>query len=110
MRPLTITQTGVGDTGAIPLDIYRNPFNVTIQCVPSGGAAVYTVQYTLDDVYAPGYNPAAGNWFTLAGLSALSASAIDSLISPVTAIRLRVTAAPGGENVQMRVVQAGLPS
>lgn len=110
MRPMTIVQTNVGDTGAIPLDIYRDPFNCTIQCVITGGPT-YSVQYTLDDVYAPGYNPAAGNWFPLAGITGLLVNAVDSLISPVTAIRLRVTAvgAPT-DSVQMRVLQAGLPS
>lgn len=107
MRPITILQTNVGDSVAVPLDLYLNPFNATIQCVITGGPT-YTVQYTNDNVYAVGYVAAAGNWFNLAGITAAVANAVDSLISPVTAIRLRVTAvgAPT-DSVQMRVTQAG---
>ena len=108
MRPITRTQTNVGDDIPVPLDLYLTPFNVTIQCVISGGPT-YTVQYTNDDVYAANYNPATGNWFDLAGITGAVVNAVDSLISPVTAIRLRVTAvgAPT-DSVQMRVTQAGV--
>lgn len=108
MRPITRTQTGVGDSIAIPLDLYLTPFNVTIQCVISGGPT-YTVQYTNDDVYATAYVAASGNWFDLANLTGQLVNAIDTLISPVTAIRLRVTAvgAPT-DSVVMRITQAGV--
>ncbi len=108
MRPITITQTGVGDSVPVPLDLYLTPFNVTIQCVISG-TPTYTVQYTNDDVYAVGYDPSTGNWFDLAGIDDATTDAVDSLISPVTAIRLSVTVAPAPtDSVQMRVTQAGV--
>jgi len=108
MRPISVTQTDVGNSNPVPLDLYLTPFNVTIQCVKSGGPT-YTVQYTNDDVFAVGYNPTTGNWFDLAGITNAVADAVDSLISPVTAVRLRVTAvgAPT-DSVAMRVVQAGV--
>ena len=108
MRPITRTQTGVGDDVPIPLDQYLTPFNVTVQCVISG-TPTYTVQYTLDDVYAAGFDAATANWFDLAGIDDATADAVDSLISPVSAIRLIVTAvgAPA-DSVQMRVMQAGV--
>lgn len=108
MRPITRTQVNVGDDVAIPLDQYLTPFNVTIQCVISG-SPTYTVQYTLDDVFSPTFDPATANWFDLAGITGAVANAVDSLISPVMGIRLRVTnvVAPT-DSVQMRVVQAGV--
>ena len=107
MRPITRLQTNVGDDVPIPLDIYLTPFNVTVQCVISGGPT-YTVQYTNDDVFAAGYDPATGNWFDLAGITGAIVDAVDSLISPVTAVRLRVTAvAAPTDSVQMIVTQAG---
>lgn len=108
MRPILTTVTDVNVSGPVPLDLYLKPFQVTIQCIITGGPT-YSVQYTNDDIWATGYNPATGNWFTLSGLSGAVASAVDTLISPVTAIRLNVTAvgAPT-DSVAMRVTQAGV--
>lgn len=103
MRPITVVQDGVGNSAPIPLDIFRDPFNVTVQCVITG-APTFTVEYTCDDPAAP------VNWFPLAGITNAVANAVDSLISPVTAIRLRQTAGAAGNGVTMRVIQAGLPS
>lgn len=108
MRPITVTQTNTGDSAAIPLDLYLTPFHVTIQGVITG-TPTYSVQYTNDDVFASSYVAASGNWFTLSGISGATANAVDTIIAPVTAIRLRVTAvgAPT-DSVQMRVTQAGV--
>jgi hypothetical protein len=104
MRPITYRVTNTGDGVPIPLDIFRDPFAVTLACVVSGGPT-YSVEFTCDD-------PAnVVTWFPLANLTAKVANASDTLISPVTAVRLRVTAvgAPA-DYVEMRVLQAGLPS
>lgn len=107
MRPITRVQTNVGNDVPIPLDIYLTPFNITIQCVISGGPT-YTVQYTDDDVFAVGYNPATGNWTNHANLTAQTGNSIGTIISTVTAIRLQVTAVTAPtDSVQMRVTQAG---
>lgn len=104
MRPITYRVTNVGDGVPIPLDIFRDPFAVTMACRISG-TPTYSVEFTCDDPAAP------VTWFALANMTAKVADASDTLISPVTAIRLRVTAVGNAADyVEMRVLQAGLPS
>lgn len=106
MRPITRSLTGVGNDVPIPLDIYLTPFNVSIQ-VTVTGTITYSVQWTQDDVFATGYNPATGNWFAAAAnLTAATDNEAGSLVSPVTAVRLITTAGTG--TAAMRVVQAGV--
>lgn len=105
MRPITRSLTGVGNDVPVPMDLYQRPFNVSI-AVTVTGTITYSVQWTLDDVFAPGYNPATGNWFAAAAnLTAKSDNEAGSLISPVTAIQLITTAGTG--TATMRVAQAG---
>jgi len=108
MRPITYSILNGPATGVpIPLDLYLNPFNVSLQ-VTITGAPTYTVEFTNDDVYSPTYNPASGNWTALAGMTAATANANATLISPATAVRIRQTAGVGPANaVQLRVTQAG---
>lgn len=106
MRPITRALTGVGNDVPVPMDLYQRPFNVSIAVAVSGAAITYSVQWTQDDVWASGYNPATGNWFAAAGnLTGAVDNEAGSIISPVTAIRLITTAGTG--TATMRVVQAG---
>lgn len=108
MRPITTTVTDVGVSAPIPLDLYLKPFQVTIQCVKSG-TPTYSVQYTNDDVFSASYNPATGEWNDLSAISGISVDAVDTLISPVTAIRLNITAVVDPtDSVVMRTTQAGV--
>lgn len=104
MRPVRYTLAGVSDGAVIPLDIYIAPFSVSIGTTVTG-AATYTVEYTLDDIWAPGYDPATGNWVPLAGMTDETLSANTILISPVTGVRMRQTVGVG--SVLLQVVQAG---
>lgn len=109
MRPVTMTTTdasgGEKSTSICPPDVYITPFNVTLD-VDVTGAATYTVEYTNDDIWAAGYNAATGVWKAVTGLSAASADAEATLISPVRGIRMRQTA--GGGSASLRVTQAGV--
>jgi hypothetical protein len=105
MRPVWITQTGVGDTKPVPFNLYAAPTNIALGGTLMSGAATYTVQYTFDDVRAAGYNPATGNWVDHAYMTAKAASADSNIAYPVTAVRLRVTAGTGV--VRLAVIQAG---
>lgn len=71
----------------------------------TSGTATYTVQMTADDVFAPGYNPASGNWFSVpaAALVAATTSQMAEVTCPCTALRLNVTAWTSGA-VVMRVI------
>jgi hypothetical protein len=103
MRPVNITQTGVGNSVPVPLDLYQRPFEVTL-AVEVTGTVTYSVVWTTDDVWnvpagSLNWNPAASN------LTAATTSQVGSLISPVTAVQLQVTAGTG--TAFMRVIQAG---
>lgn len=104
MRPITFP-TAAGSTSApIPLDIYVSPFSVTVSCEMTGGATA-TLQYTLDDVFAPNYVPATGVWYTRADMSAQATNKDVTFIAPVRAVRVQ---AGGTGSVTTKIVQAGL--
>jgi hypothetical protein len=112
MRPIRITVTDVGQTDPIPLDQYLNPFNVSLRTLidPTPGPT-YTVEYTESDIWAEGYDPDTDTWNALAGMDAAIADAYATLVSPVTAVRMRVTAvgAPT-DSVELTVLQSGAVS
>lgn len=102
----TATSVGTSQSGAsgvIPLDLYLNPFNVTLGVEISGTANV-TVQYTNDDINVTTSLDLL-TWNALSALTTITASAVDTLISAVTAVRV-VTNSGGGTTV-LRVLQSG---
>jgi hypothetical protein len=105
MRPITVSQTDAGSTGAVPLNLSVNPFNVSMAVVVTG-TVDYTVQYTFDDVWSPTYNPATGTWFNHASLDAQTTNQTGNFAFPVAAIRLTVNSGP--DTATMTVIQAGI--
>jgi len=105
MRPITMLAVGAVTSGPIPLDQDISPFSVTLQVSATAGAIVATVEYTGDDVFAVGYNPATGNWFPHTDITAVVGDTMGTLISPVSAVRL-VNAGAG--TAQLIVRQAGI--
>lgn len=75
-----------------------NPFSVTLLATVTG-TLTYTVQFTLDDVFAPNYNPATGVWNTVTGMGAQTTTVAAALSSPVTAVRINVSAYTSGSVV-----------
>jgi hypothetical protein len=119
MRPIyeTITVLGVGPatpggTGTVgagvphPVDARRSQFQIGIAVVLLAAAtATWVTEYTLDNVWAAGYNPANGTWFPVTGMGgSASMSAVHSI--PCTAIRCRLTAVTG-LGVQLQLIQVG---
>lgn len=74
-------------------DMVRGSFMLpNILCTLSNGANLtFTVQQTGDNITAPGYSAAAGNWQPVTGLSGLTASANGPLGACVTGLRVTVT-------------------
>jgi hypothetical protein len=108
MRPINQTATAAGPLAPIPMDHYRDPFNVGLAVVLSPGASLtYTVEHTFDDVYAPGFNPALATWFPNTTLTGQTTSKDGNYAFPVTALRLNVTAFTSG-TASFKVIQAGM--
>jgi len=103
MRPIRLTQAGVGSTAVVPLDIHSRPFNVGVGCILTG-TATFTVEHTFDDPQASGFDAATANWLPNTGLTSKTASADGNYAFPVRAVRL--TIASGAGSVQMTVIQA----
>lgn len=102
MRPIRFTTLSGATSNPIPLDVNVSPFSVTVTCIPVTGNA--SLQYTTDDIWAPTYLPASGNWLALSAMTAQTTPKDVALTSPVTAIRI---VAAGGGSVTTQVVQAG---
>lgn len=110
MRPVRYTLSdasgGVVVGAVVPLDIYLNPFNVSLQVVVDG-TATFTVEYTEDDIWADGYDPdaASSKWIPLANMDDEAADANDTLVSAVSGVRMRQLTGDG--SVALTVMQSG---
>ena len=113
MRPVTVVQSGTGSTAPVVHDYLVNPSSVAIGTVVSG-TANYTVQHTLDDVFAASYVPASGNWYNSNNprlvsatgnlYDAIGVASNSSLAVPVRASRVTVNSGTG--SVTSTFVQA----
>lgn len=102
MRPVTVSVTGVGNSPWIPLDLYQDPFNVSL-AVEVTGVVTYSVVWTTDDIWNT-TNPQ--SFAGPANLQGATTTQAGSIGAPVTAVQLQVTAGTG--TAQLRVLQAGV--
>lgn len=93
--------TGVGASQPIPLDIYLDPFNVSL-FVDVQGTVNYTAQFTFDNVQS-----SAGPyvWTDHPDLTSATADGDGTYISPVTATRILTNS--GTAALVFTVIQAG---
>ena len=94
----------VGGSQPIPLDQYISPFNVSLAIIITGTVNV-TVQYTFDDVLTEGQS-GPFTWTNHTDLTAQTADADGTLISPVSAVRLLTNSGDG--TCRFETQQAGL--
>lgn len=107
MRPVRVTVGALAASNPIPLDNYRDPFNVGLGVALSAGATLtYSVQHTFDDVFAANFSPATATWYNHVSLAALVANGDGNYAFPIMATRLNVTAYTGG-TATLTVIQAG---
>jgi len=107
MRPVTVSQTGVGSSTVVVPDYMLNPFNIGV-AVKVTGTVTYTVEHTFDDVFATTFNPATATWFAHTTLASLSANAVSNYAFAVRGIRVTVTAGTG--TAALTLVQSGVAS
>ena len=109
MRPQTITQTGIGATACLPLELYISPFNVGFGVVCSG-TPTFSVQHTFDDIYAANFNPATATWFDHPTVVNVAEDIDGNYAFPVRAVRLKVTGVINPtDSATLTVLQAGTP-
>lgn len=107
MRPVRVTLSAATASNPIPLDNFRDPFNVGMGvAVAAGSTLTYTVQHTFDDVFSPTFSAATATWYPHASLASAVASADGNYAFPITAVRLNVTAFTIG-SATLTVIQAG---
>lgn len=104
MQSITTSVTGVGSSPVEAVSWFTNPFNLGLGAVLSG-TATFTVQYSFEDPTNEGYSASTATWFSVTGLSAVSASTAAALTIPCRAVR--VTIASGTGAVTLYVQQAG---
>lgn len=107
MRPVSITVSSATTSGVIVPDYRAQNFQVTVSVIVAG-TNTSKVQYTTDDVFATTFDPTTANWFDVATLNLLTASAIGYINFPVTGIRLNVTAYTNG-SATIKVIESAGP-
>jgi len=97
MRPITLTQTGVGQSDPARLNFKSEDFKVGLGATVDG-TVTYTIQHTFDDpkdfTSKANYNSNA-NWFDHDQLAGLSANANGNYEFPIQATRINVTSGTG---------------
>lgn len=102
MRQQIVSQTGVGSSATIPMNLDSTPFNVGFG-VKVTGTVTYTVQHSFDPVWQSG---GVTTWYNHPTVANLSANADGNYAFPVSAIKIVVTAGTG--TVQLTAIQAGI--
>ena len=105
-RPMRQTLSAAGAGTPLIFNQMAVVFGVGIGVTLSAGAALtYTVEYTYDDVFDPNFNPTTANWFSIAALTNQTANKDANFVTPVMAVRLRVSSYTSG-TVTINTVQA----
>lgn len=104
MTPISLSQTGVGRSAVVAVDNFLNPFNVGVFASLTG-SATYSIEISPDDPMDAGYVAANATWFAAPSLSALTASAVNSITVPCKAVSINVTLNTG--TVSVKLIQAG---
>jgi len=111
MREVTLSAPlATGVSAVCILDQYLTPANTLLAVeFAAGASATSQVEYTASPPYSTDGNSINPNavWFIHPVLIGLTASGVDQLSVPATAVRLNNTAWASGQ-VILRVVQAGL--
>lgn len=93
-----------------PMDYHPAPVNIALFFTTNGNTTAFKVQYSGDDPWsyadADTYN-ALGTWFDHASLTAMTAKASGSILTPVRAVRLQSNQA-GTDTGTLKIVEGGL--
>ena len=96
----TVSKTGTGRSAIINVDSFQGVFNVGL-FIALTGSATFNIEVTSDDPTSA--SPT--NWFTVSGLTGLTAGSAISLTVPCNAVSINVTGGAG--TVALTTVQSG---
>ena len=100
-RPIRFTQTGIGSSAVVPMDINRVPYKIGVGCVGTG-IATFKLQGTFDDVYDSAVTP---TYFDVSGF-ATTANAQGVIEIPYTGLKVAISSGTG--SVAVTLVPQGL--
>ena len=106
MQYRTISLTDAGRSEIIAVDDFQTPFNLGLAANVTAGSPTFSIQYSLDDPNAVGYNKDTALWFSVTGLSGVSADTSVGMTIPCRAISIYMAPAVTG-TVELKIVQAG---
>lgn len=109
MKAIQTTVLGTANSQAFHMDVFQNPFQVSVACVLNAGSATWNVQHCFDlaTTLLPLWNGSTGvTWFNNSGITAATATLSGNYAFPVAAIRLNVTDANATASVTVFIDQA----
>jgi len=106
MQYRTISLTDEGRSEIIAVDDFQTPFNLGLAANVTAGTPTFSIQYSLDDPNAVGYDKDTALWFSITGLSGVSADTSVAMTIPCRAISIYMAPAQTG-TVELKIVQAG---
>jgi len=106
MQYRTISLTDAGRSAIIAVDDFQTPFNLGLAANVTAGTPTFSIQYSLDDPSAVGYNKDTALWFSITGLAGVSADTSVAMTIPCRAISIYMAPAQTG-TVELKIVQAG---
>lgn len=106
MKYRTISLTDAGRSEIIAVDDFQTPFNLGLAANVTAGSPTFSIQYSLDDPNDAGYDKDTALWFSVTGLSGVSADTSVGMTIPCRAISIYMAPAVTG-TVELKIVQAG---
>lgn len=99
----------IAATAATPVYVpnwHITPFNIDVTVNPGTGCT-YSVQYTLDDVFASNFSATSATWFNHPDATNATTTATIQFVSPVTGIQVNQSTYGSGATTVV-ILQAGI--
>jgi len=106
MQYRTISLTDEGRSAIITVDDFQTPFNIGLAANVTAGTPTFSIQFSLDDPLAAGYDKDTALWFSVTNMSGISADTAAALTTPCRAISIYMASGQTG-TVELKAVQAG---
>lgn len=105
MRPIYQTVVGIASSLPVSIDHYISPCQLSLTGLVGTGAPNFSIEYTVDDIWAKTFDPATAIWLPITGATGVLIDTSLQFNIPATAVRLINTVA--ATSVQFIVIQAG---